>query len=142
MALHLWQIWCISGVVFFIIEMFTPVLFFFNLALGCFIAAICAYFGLALIWQVLIFGFFSTIFLIWLRPFLIKKKNGNKPETIEMYAGKTASVVETVTENSGRIAIFGEEWQAKSLNGETIEKGKYAKIVKNDSIVFYVVPIE
>ena len=59
-----------------------------------------------------------------------------------MYAGKTASVVETVTENSGRIAIFGEEWQAKSLNGETIEKGKYAKIVKNDSIVFYVVPIE
>ena len=142
MALHLWQIWCISGVVFFIIEMFTPVLFFFNLALGCFITAICAYFGLALIWQVLIFGFFSTIFLIWLRPFLIKKQNSDKPETIEMYAGKTASVVETVTENSGRIAIFGEEWQAKSLNGETIEKGKYAKIVKNDNIVFYVVPIK
>ena len=40
-----------------------------------------------------------------------------------------------------RIAIFGEEWQAKSLNGETIAKGRYVKIVKNDSIVMFVEPI-
>ena len=60
-----------------------------------------------------------------------KKKNGSdKPETVEMYIGKTANVLETVTENNGRIAIFGEEWQAKSLNGETVEKGAQAKIVK------------
>ena len=51
-------------------------------------------------------------------------------------------MLETVTENNGRIAIFGEEGQAKSLNGETIEKGAQAKIVKNDSIIMYVVPIE
>ena len=142
MELFLWQIWCISGVIFFIIEMFTPVLFFFNLGLACFIAAITAYFGIPLIYQVLIFGVFSAIFLIWLRPFLIRKKNGDKPETIEMYVGKTASVIETVDEEKGRISIFGEEWQAKSLNGEVIPKGSYVKIIKNDSIVMYVVPLE
>ena len=77
-----------------------------------------------------------------METFLIQKKNGDKPETIEMYSGKTAKVIETVTAENGRIAVFGEEWQAKSLNGEVIEKGSYAKIVKNDSIVMYVVPVE
>lgn len=142
MDLNLWQIWCISGVIFFIIEVFSPTMFFFNLALACFVAAISAWLGLALIWQVIIFGIFSTIFLLWLRPFFIKTKNGNKPETIEMYVGKTATVLEDIDAKNGKIAIFGEEWQAKSLNGEKIAKGSYAKIIKNDSIIMYVVPLE
>lgn len=140
---HLWQIWCIAGVVFFIIEMFTPVMFFLNIGFACFIAAIGAALGIEPIYQVLIFGIFSAIFLLWLRPFLIKRKNSSDtPETIEMYIGKTANVINTVTAEDGRIAVFGEEWQAKSLNGEVIEKGSQVKIMKNDSIVMYVVPIE
>ena len=142
MELQLWHIWCICGVIFCIIEMFTPVMFFLNLGLACFIAALPAALGWDLMYQVLTFAVFAAVFLLWLRPFLIQKKNGDKPETIEMYAGKTAKVIETVTAESGRIAVFGEEWQAKSLNGEVIEKGSYAKIVKNDSIVMYVVPVE
>lgn len=142
MDLNLWQIWCISGVIFFIIEVFSPTMFFFNLALACFVVAISAWLGLTLIWQVLIFGIFSAVFLVWLRPFFIKTKNGNKPETIEMYVGKTASVIEDIDAEKGKIAIFGEEWQAKSLNGEKIANGTYAKIIKSDSIIMYVVPIE
>lgn len=141
MDIQLWQIWCISGVILFIIEVFSPSMFFFNLALACFVSAIVASLGVDLIWQVLVYGLFSTIFLIWLRPFLIKTQNGEKPETTEMYVGKTATVVEDVDAENGRIAIFGEEWQAKSLNGETIAKGRYVKIVKNDSIVMFVEPI-
>ena len=117
-------------------------MFFLNLGLACFIAALPAALGWDLMYQVLTFAVFAAVFLLWLRPFLIQKKNGDKPETIEMYAGKTAKVIETVTSENGRIAVFGEEWQAKSLNGEVIEKGSYAKIVKNDSIVMYVVPLE
>lgn len=140
---QLWQIWCIAGVLFFIIEIFTPVMFFLNLGIACFIAALCAHFGLSSIYQVIVFGIFSAIFLIWLRPFLIKKKKENDtPETIDMYIGKTADVIETVTAKSGKIAIFGEEWQAVSLNGEVIEQGNQAKIVKNDSIIMYVIPQE
>ncbi len=142
MELQLWHIWCICGVIFCIIEMFTPAMFFLNLGLACFITAISAALHMELIYQVIIFAVFAAAFLIWLRPVLIQKKNGQKPETIEMYVGKTAKVIETVTEESGRIAVFGEEWQAKSLNGEVIEKGSYAQIVKNDSIIMYVVPVE
>ena len=54
------------------------------------------------------------------------------------YKGKTAVVTEKITPESGRIAIYGETWQAKTKNGEEIEEGSQVKIVKIDSIVMYV----
>lgn len=135
----LWQIWCIAGVALCIVEMFTPAMFFLNIGFACFIAAACAALGLAGIWQVVVFGIFSAIFLVWLRPFLIRKqKNNATPETIEMYIGKTAKVIEKVTPHGGKIAVFGEEWQAKSNNDEEFEPDTEVKIVKNDSIIMYV----
>ncbi len=136
--LNLWQIWVIAGVILCIVEIFTPAMFFLNIGLACFIASIIAALGFAGIWQVIIFGLFSAIFLIWLRPLLLKQKQSEKPETIEMYIGKTAKVIEKVTKDNGKIAIFGEEWQAKSINDEVFEVGNNVKIVKNESIVMFV----
>ena len=136
--LNLWQIWVIAGVILCIVEIFTPAMFFLNIGLACFIASIIAALGFAGIWQVIIFGLFSAIFLIWLRPLLLKQKQSEKPETIEMYIGKTAKVIEKVTKDNGKIAIFGEEWQAKSINDEVFEVGDNVKIVKNESIVMFV----
>ena len=132
------QIWCIAGLTFCIIEIFTPAMFFLNIGLACFIAAIAASLGLLFWYQVIIFTVSSAIFLIWLRPIILKHKESDKPETIDMYMGKTAKVVEKVTPSGGRISIFGEEWQAKSLNNEEFEINSEVKIVKNDSIVMFV----
>lgn len=134
----LWQVWCIAGVALCIIELFTPAVFFLNIGLACFVAAICAAIGLEGIWQVAVFGLFSAIFLIWLRPFILKRKNNPTPETIEMYKDKIAKVIEKVTPHGGKIAIFGEQWQAKSINDEEFETNTEVKIVKNISIVMYV----
>ena len=136
--LTIWQIWCIAGVILCITEIFTPAMFFLNLGFACFVAAISAALGLSLTIQVIVFGIFSAVFLIWLRPFLMKQKHSGDPETIGMYLGKTAKVIEKVTPHSGKIAVFGEEWQAKSLNDEEFEPGSEVKIVKNDSIVMFV----
>ena len=136
--MSLWQIWCIAGVIFCITEMFTPAMLFLNLGFACFASAIIAFFGIAFVWQVAVFGVFSAIFLIWLRPYLLKQKTPETPETIEMYIGKTAKVLEKITTSSGKIAIFGEEWQAKSINDEEFEIGSEVKIVKNDSIIMFV----
>ena len=137
-VINLWQIWCIAGLILVIIEIFTPAMFFMNLGIACFFAAISAFFGLSLLWQVIVFGIFSTIFLIWLRPILMKNLRSNKTETVEMYIGKTATVVEKVTQQGGRISLFGEEWQAKSINDEVFEVGSEVRIVKNDSIILFV----
>ncbi len=134
-----WQLWCLISIIFFIVEMFTPVNFFLNLGLACLISAIAAYFNATFTMQMILFTVFSALFLIFLRPFLVYKKKSEKDDEFdEKYKGKTAVVTEKITPESGRIAIYGETWQAKTESDEEIEEGSQVKIVKIDSIVMYV----
>lgn len=137
--MELWQLWCLIGITFFIVEMFTPVTFFLNLGLACFASAIAGYYGGNFTVQVIVFAIFAAVFLLWLRPFLLSKKNnGKSSEFDEKYHGKTATVTEKITQDGGRIAIYGETWQAKTLNGEEIDVHSQVKIVKIESIIMFV----
>lgn len=134
-----WQLLIITGIVFLLIEMFTPVMFFLNLALACFITAAVAFFVID--WNVLVpvFVVFSALFLIYLRPFLIKARtNGQKTGVEEKYIGKIAKVTETVTPTSGIISIYDERWNARSNAGEEIPIGSEVKIIRNESLMFFV----
>ena len=124
--MELWQLWCLIGIVFCIIEIFTPTMFFLNLGLACFTV------------QVLVFAVFAALFLIFLRPVLLGKSKNADSDYEDKYKDKTAVVTEKIGADGGRIAIYGETWQAKSLNGEEIEKDARVKIVKLDSITMYV----
>lgn len=136
--MELWQLWCLIGIIFFIVEMFTPVMFFLNLGLAALSAAIAGYFGGDFTIQVIVFAVFAAIFLIWLRPFLIKKKHNKDTEFDEKYKDKIAIVTEKITSETGRIAIYGETWQAVSMDGSEIDVDERVKIIKIDSIVMYV----
>lgn len=134
-----WQFLLVIGVVFLIIEMFTPVMFFLNLALAAFITAVVAFYVVD--WNVLVPVFVATsaIFLLFLRPILIKnRENGQKTGVEEKYIGKIAKVVETVTSQSGVVSIYDERWNARSATGEEIPVGSEVKIVKNESLLLYV----
>lgn len=134
-----WQFLLVIGVVFLIIEMFTPIMFFLNLALAAFLTAIVAFYVVD--WNILvpIFVVASAIFLLFLRPILIKKReNGQKTGVEEKYIGKIAKVVETVTTQSGVVSIYDERWNARSSTGEEIPVGSEVKIVKNESLLLYV----
>jgi len=134
-----WQLLIIAGLLFLLIEIFTPVLFFLNFALACFITAVVAFFTAD--WNILIpvFVIFSALFLMFLRPLLIKSRtNGQKTGVEEKYIGKTAKVVETVTSNSGVISLYDERWNARSQSGEDLEIGSVVKIVRNESLMLYV----
>lgn len=134
-----WQILIVAGVIFLIIEIFTPMLFFLNFAIACFITAIIALFIIDLNYLIPIFVIFSAIFLLFLRPILVKSKNGDKKTGVEeKYIGKTAKVIETVTSNSGVVSIYDERWNARSDSGEEIPAGEETIIVRNESLILYV----
>jgi len=119
-----WQLLIVAGIVFIIVEIFTPVLFFFNFALASFVTAIVSLYIAD--WNVLIpiFVAFSAIFLLFLRPLLIKtRENGQKTGVDEKYIGKVAKVTETVTSKGGIVSIYDERWTARSQNGEEIPAG-------------------
>ena len=138
--MELWLIWIVCGITFFIIELFTPMLFFMNLALACLFAAIGAYYDILFAWQVFIFVGMSSLLLIFLRPILMKNITTKDTETgIEgKYLGQNAKTVLPTNNTNGRIAIYGEEWIARSLDGEEIPANSNVKIIKNDGTIFYV----
>lgn len=134
-----WQILVIAGIVFLIIEIFTPVLFFLNFAIACFLTAILALFVVD--WNILIpvFVALSAIFLLFLRPLLVKSRNGCKQTGVEeKYIGKIAKVTDTITSNSGVISIYNERWEARSETGEEIPVGSEVKIIRNESLLLFV----
>jgi membrane protein implicated in regulation of membrane protease activity len=134
-----WQILIFSGIVFLIIELFTPMMFFLNFALACFITAVLAIFIEDLNYLVPVFVIFSALFLIFLRPLLIKTKNGDKKTGVEeKYLGKIAKVTNTVSSNEGVISIYNERWEARSNLGDEIPVGSNVKIVRNESLILFV----
>ncbi len=134
-----WQLLVIVGVIFIIVEIFTPILFFLNLAIACFLTAILALFVLD--WNILVpvAVALSALFLLFLRPLLIKTRtNGQKTGVEEKYIGKIAKVTETVNSTSGIVSIYDERWNARSASGEEIPIGSEVKIIRNESLLLYV----
>lgn len=134
-----WQYLIIAGVLFLIVEIFTPMLFFLNFALACFVTAIIALFIMDLNYLVPVFVVFSGLFLLFLRPILMRKRNGDKKTGLEeKYIGQMAKVTEKITQTSGVVTIYNERWEARSNTEEEIPEGSDVKIIRNESLVLFV----
>lgn len=135
------ELWIIAGILCFIIEIFTPVLFFASFAIGCFAAAFVAFFINILWLQISVFAFISLVVILLTRPIVAKRTNHSKETGMSKYKGQKALVVKKISEKegTGRIKVFGEEWQAKPINAEMeFVEGEFVKIVNNDSLIMYV----
>lgn len=136
----MWQLLVILGLVFLVLEMFTPMLFFLNFAIASFITAIASFIITDINILMLIFVILSLLLLWFLRPLLIKSKNlkNSKTGMESKYIGQTAKVIEEVTSDSGVISIYDERWNARSINNEIIPIGSIVEIVKHESLIMSV----
>lgn len=136
----MWQLLVILGLVFLVLEMFTPMLFFLNFAIASFITAIASFIITDINVLMLIFVVLSLLLLWFLRPLLIKSKSQKNSKTgmESKYIGQTAKVIEEVTSNSGVISIYDERWNARSINNEIIPIGSIVEIVKHESLIMSV----
>lgn len=136
-----WQILAGLGLLFLILEMTVPTMFFLNFAVGAFVTAICSIYIFSWTALTIIFVAVSLVSLLVLRPLLVKKTNKSQETGISAkYIGKIAKVVETVNQNSGVISIYDERWEARS--DREIPAGAKVEIVKNESLVMFVKEIE
>ncbi len=138
--MEIWQVWCVVAFVLLILEMFTPTLFFLNLAIAALAVSVIAYFNVEFVLQAAIFLFVSVGLIVFLRPLLMKKLSSNGAQTgiKEKYINNIATVVKEVTKQDGRIAIYGEEWNAKTMGDEVIPIGSRVKIIDNESLIMFV----
>ena len=133
-----WEFLVICGIGFIILELFTPSMFFLNFALAAFITSLASLYITSNISLVIIFFILSFLSFIFLRPILLRR-NSKETETgvNDKYIGKTAKVVEEISQNGGTISIYDERWNARCENG-IINVGETVKIIRNESLIMYV----
>lgn|SRR5574344_934396 len=139
--MEMWQLLVIIGVVFLVLEMFTPVLFFLNFSIAAFLTSVISLFIIKNVsYLMVIFVLLSLAFIWFLRPLLTKTKNNKELKTgmEAKYIDKTATVVQEVTQTSGAISIYDERWDARTFEEKTIPVGSKVKIIQYDSLIMFV----
>ena len=139
----LWELLCVVGVGFVILEIFTPSMFFLNFALASFITALASVYIANKFALVLILFVLSFLSFAFLRPIIMKKNTKETKTGIEdKYIGRVAKVVEEISEYKGVISIYDERWEARSEDKSVIPAGAEVKIIRNESLIMYVTKLE
>lgn len=137
----MWQVIAGLGIIFVLMEIFMPSMFFLNLALAAFTTAVISVFVSSLSALIWIFCGLSLLFIFTLRPLFLRSQALNKDTKTgieDKYIGKIATVIEDVDSNSGAITIYDERWQARAVDGDKIIAGQKVQIISNDSLVMNV----
>ena len=135
----LWEFIAICGIVFILLEIFIPSMFFLNFAFAAFITAIVSVFTAKILTLSIVFFIFSLLSFVFLRPLLLKRKSKDTETGIEdKYIGKKAKVIEDVSGDNGTISLYDERWNARTEDGSVIPAGEEVIITKNDSLIMFV----
>ena len=141
-----WLIWVIISIVCLILELSSGDFFILCFAIGAAVAAIIAGCGLSPTWQIILFAVVSILSLLLVRPALIKKLHKPHRERLsnaEAMIGQEGRVSEAIEAGGyGRVAIDGDDWKALSADGSAIEKNTRVRVIKMDSIILTVEPVE
>jgi membrane protein implicated in regulation of membrane protease activity len=145
---HSWHWWLAAAVVLMIIEIFTPALVAACLGVGCLGAALAAWLGGSITTQWLVFSAISALAFWGVRPFVKKiayPKNEKVKTNVDALKGKTGRVIVRVDNRAGggRVLVEGDDWKALSAqDADVLEEGTSVRVIKVDSTVLTVVPLE
>ncbi|MBN2638660.1 MAG: NfeD family protein [Bacteroidales bacterium] len=145
--MEIYQILIILGMLFLIIEIFLTGFFAGSVAIGFFASAIGAYLGLSTNWQILIFSVGTLVAFFTIRPVVNKygyKTSKHVKTNMESLPGRKAKVVEAISteEETGRVAIDGDVWKARTEDGSDIPVNTTVEVVRTESIVLIVKPLK
>lgn len=123
--------WFALTVIFTLIEIFTVGLTTIWFAIGSLVMIFIANTKITFWSQILIFLILSLLLIIFTRPFVIKKlKIGNTKTNINSLIGSSCIVIKEITPiEKGEVKIFGNIWNAKSIDNKSIHKDKTCKVV-------------
>jgi len=110
-----WIVWLIVAAVLGVAELLTTTLAFGLIAVAAVAAAVVGAFHLSFALQLLAFAVAAGAGLGLVRPIAIKhiKQPPALRTGVAALVGRSAVVLEEVTEHSGRVRIDGEEWSSR-----------------------------
>jgi membrane protein implicated in regulation of membrane protease activity len=110
-----WIVWLIVAAVLGVAELLTTTLAFGLIAIAALAAAVVGAFHLSFALQLVAFAVAAGAGLGFVRPIAIKhiKQPPALRTGVAALVGRSAIVLEEVTEHSGRVRIDGEEWSSR-----------------------------
>ncbi|PFG33367.1 membrane protein implicated in regulation of membrane protease activity [Sanguibacter antarcticus] len=130
-----WYWWIGTALILVVVEMVSLDLVLMMFAGGAVAAGVGSALGADLAVQILLFGVVSTLLLFAIRPWLLKYLRQRTPLTETNAAaqvGRIGVVVAEVTDDGGRIKLFGEVWSARSAGDVTYPLGSDVVVVRID----------
>jgi membrane protein implicated in regulation of membrane protease activity len=119
-------VWLVAAVALSVAEIFTAGFFMLPFGIGAALAALLAYFGVALVWQWVVFVGLSSVLLFTLRGFSDRMTH-EPPQKVagDRLIGRPGVVIETIDHSTGtgRVRVDREEWRADALSDGAIEVG-------------------
>ena len=114
--MHSWIGWLIVAAVLGVAELLTTTLAFGLIAVAALAAAVVGAFHLSFALQLIAFAVAAGAGLVFVRPIALRhiKQPPQLRTGTAALVGRTAVVLEEVTDHSGRIRIEGEEWSSRT----------------------------
>lgn len=122
---HGWMVWLGVALALVAIEAITVDFTFLMLAGGAIGGSVAAAFGAPFPVQAVVGALVAIVLLATVRPWLKRRSpyGQNAPMGAAANIGRSAFVIDRVTETGGRVKLAGETWSARTL-GSSIEPGE------------------
>ena len=138
---NMWQLWAVVAVVGLILEMTSGDFFIMCVAIGAIGAAIVAPFS-NIYGQLAVFVIVSFLSLWQVRPFVLRyihKKDSSRVSNADALLGRVGRVSTAIPcDGYGYVAIDGDQWKAKTLDGEQIAEDEKVRVVNRESTIITV----
>lgn len=139
-----WVVWLVLAGGLLLAELLTLTFVLGLASAAAVVAAVAAVVGVPLAGQLGAFAGASGLLFILVRPF--ERMHQRKPALTTGAAaltGRTATVLEAVTEHHGRVKVGGETWAARLLSpGDPLAPGTHALVESVDGATLVVFPEE
>jgi membrane protein implicated in regulation of membrane protease activity len=142
--MELWILWLIAFLLLAVIEVITQWLTTFCFAVGSLVALICALCGVSPLYQLLLLAISALLSFFLFAPYFqrLHQRKGlsSKSESnMDALIGRMAHVTDDIPATStGRVKVDGDNWQARSYDGNSISKNEEVEILDYDSIILIV----
>lgn len=143
--MHLWSLWLIIAVIFFVVELFSQSVWALCIALGALAAMTGALFDLSVAWQgsllvgVCIIGYIGL--LPWLKKFYLGKTQSIATGMDALIGRKAIAIQAASSVSPGRAKIDGDNWQIRPADAQSeIPAGMEVTVIGYDSIILIVKP--
>lgn len=129
--------WVVLAVFFFLVEIFTAGFVLLCFGIGALGAALAAFLGVSLAWQLVVFIAATIAAVVLARPFADRiSRPGVQQIAGDRMIGKWGVILQTVDpmEGTGMVRVESERWRAESTANVQLEVGEVVRVVGVDGV--------